>query len=904
MSAVNKFLAFRQSVLTSDGKLDKRPSPSTAQPPAKRQTTRPQNFPPTPLRQVYVPPVNMTKAENGEQEIDIEGCVERIFSRTGKTALLELRTSSGQLFTVRGKFMLVDKHFIYKCRCVRRMEHQKVVYFVTKMLEPALRPRDITLDELRHQLVAFNILTKEEAVDHLLGVFRDDITDTSQGKVARLNQTTVSIDHLHDVYGRHLWYARLAEMWMPIKFRNISMLCQFWSLALLQELSFAEIEFVIASLKKEPLFWMLEDYNNTGLRFIEPTPANIILMEQTLGISIPPEEPRMARLYNSIHGRMTANGCDSLTLEELAATSNYHPDITPLMYSKKYELLHIQYERELGQPRVYLKLDHIARKTLEMRLRYIAGQSTDDMKINSNFAILNPTQEQKDCVTAITRQQNIILIDGDPGTGKSEVAGAIYASFPRGSVRAVVAWAEPATRQKAKLGDGMTIDMFLTKIRRQTKDGLRFQERTQVLIIDELGICNLRKLAALLELLPHLRKLIMMGDRKQLGAYGFGHVLPSFLRKWQGTPYVRTLTHVFRVDKESEVLIHNFASFLAGRMEDIKYANFLESDNPMKILQRLPIPEKAITPRTPEDVIMRRRVFMQEVQSIHLALATKDPMYMCNTRMLVQRHEDVNMFNEAWFTLLYPTRRYSKSVFYVGEKICFKKNMNWTKYTWTPQIKCSEVTNNQRAIIKEIYDVNPFGDQGAAMANRITVDSTDAKMEHETWVRVVRCADDVQVNLSDYHIAWLDRAYVSTIASSIGSETDRVVVYVHPKHYYYHRGLLYTAMTRAKKEVIVLCDMGTDPSLEHSDLKRIWTDPPPDPPTSLPIYIPAYEPKPELLTTVDAPTSVQLPAHCPGQVYAKNIILFGGDENFQPDSSNIDDASNGLLHWQTVEEAF
>lgn len=902
MSAVNRFRAYKQAVLTADGRLDKRPGAHLTQPPPKRQFTRPQNFAPTPQRQAYVPPVTMEKADNGEQEIDIEGTVERIFSRKGQSALLELRTSSGQLFTVRGKFMLVDKHFIYKCRCVRRMERQKVVMFVTRMLEPALRPRDITLDELRHQLVRFNILKKEEAVDLLLDIFRSDITDTSPGKVARLNKTIVSIDRLHDGYSLHAWYIRLGEMWMPLKFRNISLLCQFWSLAVLQELSFAEIEFIIASLKKEPLFWMLEDYNNTGLRFIEPSPANVALLEKTFGINIVPEEPRMARLYNSIYNQMVASGCDSFTKNELESTPNYHPDIIPLMYSKKYELLHIQYERELGGPRIYMKLDYMARKVLDIRLRHIAGQPIDSMKINSNFTILDPTQEQKECVAAITRQQNIILIDGDPGTGKSEVAAAIYSSFPRGSVRAVVAWAEPATRQKAKLGDGTTIDMFLTKIRRQTKDGLRFQERTRVLIIDELGICDLRKLAALLELLPNLQKLIMMGDRKQLGAYGFGHVLPSFLRKWQGTPYVHTLTHVFRVDKDSEVLIHNFSSFLLGRVEDIKYANFMESDNPMKVLQRLPIPGEAINPRTSEAVIIRRMVFMQEVQAIHAALSAKDPNYMFTTRMLVQRHEDVNMFNEAWFTLLHPRQSYAKSVFYVGEKICFKKNMNWTKYTWTPQIKCSEVTNNQRAIIKEIYDVNPFGDQAAAMANRINVDSTDAKMTNETWVRVVRCVDGMQVNLSDYHIKWIDRAYVSTIASSIGSETDRVIVYVHPNHHYFHRGLLYTAMTRAKKEVIVLCDMGNEPNLTRSDIKHIWAAPPPDPPTSLPIYIPAYEPKPELLTNVASPLNDQLPAHCPRQVYANNLILFGGDEDFIHDSSSIDDASDA--HFVVVEDAF
>jgi hypothetical protein len=838
------FATWKQTKLLNAGTFTKRTA-DDPDPEPKRQRIAPKLAPTATLTKAFIPPVLLPQTESGESELEVEGSPKgKVLGRKGKEVTLNFVCTTGQTLLVRGEFLLIDTHFVYRMLLLRTMENGKIVMRLKRMLDPSMVPRPLTGWELKKTLMNKLKLPAAQAEAKALEILGPLITTKSKEASKKLKETQFMLTHLYHSFATEDWFRKLAEVWAPIKFRHFHILGQFWSQQILSQLSYNEIEFLAAELKEKPFYWLLKDYNNLRLPVIKPNDENLKKLKELLGIVFSQEEVRLIQFYNRICDIIEESACESLTRDQLSTIGVCGPkdpfNLISLACSSQYKLLVVRGEPGFNPiQRFYRRADSWAYGLIRDKLTHIMEQPTNTMSIKSTFSVIRPTAEQQAAVEAITREQNVILLTGDAGTGKTETCKKIFFSFPRGTVRAVAAYGEPALRQKQEYGDGMTIDSFLSKLERGTREGEKLA-KTEVLIIDEIGIVVASKLARLLSQLRHLKKLVMLGDEKQLSPIGAGPVLRPFLKTWTGTRYLHRLTVQFRVDNDSRILIDNFKHYLRGEFSQIQYTNDLASSNPMKIIQRLTIPERLYFPKTPQETQERFTYYMQQILEIYGQIERQGKTFD-GTRIFVQREIDATMMNEVMFRILNRNtdRQYNEHVFYPKERICFKQNMNFACADFSAQVACSrDIANNRIAVIKEIYDVNPKGNKEHALTNRIILNSTSAKKQNEGWYRVITFTDGTQINLTDYSLFWIKRAYATTIYSTIGSETDRVLIYIHPSFNFMHRGILYTAMTRAKREVIIVMDLNGDPTLVNSDLAKIWSVPSPEPENTLVNYIP------------------------------------------------------------------
>lgn len=886
------FKAFRQSLLVDAAHYQKRTGEDALllDSTAKRQKVT--GFKPTPgPKKKYVAPVLLQPSANGDFELDVIGYIDgRVKNRNFRKCMVNLMQDNGERVTVRGEFWMVDPHFIYRFRCKRTMEKNQVIFDIIRPLDPPMIPRNICVFDFKKVLGIKLGKTKEQAVE----IVKQILSPVEQKQPPKTVFFTA--DSLYDRFRDEKWYKSLAECWAPLRYRNLRSLCHFWSFSSLESLTAFELLRLNELLETKPLVMMLRDCNQYGLNCIEPTDAHIAKLEEIFNKPVDPVVVKIARVYNRLHKEMEEMGCDSLKRGHLAKCPEIGWDdsgkILAAMVSPKYRLIVIRPEpgfidetaKDFDERRYYLAPDWTARFVIRKRLREIVQGPPDELKIYHTFTLDSPSAEQQRAISSIRTEQNVLLLMGDAGTGKTETAKAIFRSFAPGTVRAVAAYGEPAAKQKEAFGDGMTIDLFLSKLRRETAHGRKLLANTQVLLIDEGGIVLTAKFGLLLQLLKNLKKVIIIGDNKQLTPIGSGYVLAPLVKKWNGTPFLQRLTRVYRNNEE---LVANFQNYLDGRLGEITWTNDLNSDNPMKLIQRNEMPPRLHFPTTDQEKQERLVFLMDEMKKIYDYLVDVDPR-LEKTRILVQREKDADMLNEIIFRILnaYTIRKFSEYVFYPGEKVCFKRNISYPKPSWTKQIACSlTISTNRMAVIKEIYDINPRGPRATAFARRIPCDNTSVGKPNEGWYRVVLFEDGTQINLTDYSLFNIKRAYATTIASTIGSEIDRVVIYIHPAftRKFFNRGILYTAMTRAKEEVILDMEIGNDVSLSKSDMAVIQSVPPPEPENTLVNYLPSYE---DRLNKTPAPTyeTVQQEGLLEFSLFAR------GGEDIEDDSSALSEA--------------
>jgi hypothetical protein len=226
-----------------------------------------------------------------------------------------------------------------------------------------------------------------------------------------------------------------------------------------------------------------------------------------------------------------------------------------------------------------------------------------------------------------------------------------------------------------------------------------------------------------------------------------------------------------------------------------------------------------------------------ELQPIRKALIDQGKD-ITRTRILAQRNDDVDCLNEAWFNLENERVDYKDGIFYPGSVIRFLKNVTFKKRSWTKQIECSPVANNTTARIAQIYDINPKGKYETAYAKRKMLKSSSQAKSNYQWYRVFEFDDGTKINLNDYHLNWITYGYASTIASAQGSESANIIVWIQPSWNFIYNETLYTAMTRARETVYIICSLNGDPRLIDSDIGKIQRHYSPTIENTLDNYIP------------------------------------------------------------------
>jgi len=364
--------------------------------------------------------------------------------------------------------------------------------------------------------------------------------------------------------------------------------------------------------------------------------------------------------------------------------------------------------------------------------------------------------EQRDAIRrAVTSK--FLVITGGPGTGKTTLVNGIIQILEKKGRRILLA--APTGRAAKRMAEtsgreARTLHRLL-EFDPKTLGFLRTRDRpleADLVIVDEASMIDMLLAYHLLKAVPASCQLILVGDVDQLPSVGPGSVLKDLIRS--GAVEVVRLAHIFRQAEASRIVV-NAHRVNRGEMPSLAPPGveadffFLEKSEPDEILEMV-------------KVLVKTR--------IHDRFGF-DPLK--DIQVLTPMHRgllgaaSLNAELQALLNPHGPSVVQGSRLFRAGDKVM-------------------QIRNN--------YDLEVFnGDIGRIES----VDEEERKLSVQFDGRSVT-----------YETADLDElvlAYACSIHKSQGSEYPCVVIPVHTQHYVMlQRNLLYTAITRARKLVVLL----------------------------------------------------------------------------------------------------
>ncbi len=358
----------------------------------------------------------------------------------------------------------------------------------------------------------------------------------------------------------------------------------------------------------------------------------------------------------------------------------------------------------------------------------------------------------------------LMVITGGPGTGKTTIIKAIIQLFDSAKMRVLLA--APTGRAAKRLAEttgqeAKTIHRLLG-YGNESKNGGRFQHNEKeplaadVLIIDEFSMVDLPLFYNLLKAITPGTRLIMVGDVDQLPSVGPGSVLRDLIQS-QCIPTVR-LNVIFRQAEES-LIVSNAHKINRGEFPYLSTAKdffFIPKEDPEQIVLTI------------SDLIKNR--ISKYLQCDPL----EDIQVLSPMRRTVTGVENLNLNLQ---NALNPPQtglaelKVGANVFRVGDKVMQLKN-DYQKSVFNGDIgTVGEIDVEERSLSVAFQDVD---------GERL-------------------------INYETEELDQLVLAYAISVHKSQGNEYPVVIMPVTTQHFLMlQRNLLYTAVTRAKKMVVII----------------------------------------------------------------------------------------------------
>ncbi len=376
-------------------------------------------------------------------------------------------------------------------------------------------------------------------------------------------------------------------------------------------------------------------------------------------------------------------------------------------------------------------------------------------------------------------ENGVFVLTGGPGTGKTTtINGIIRIMENRGMSVSLAAPTGRAAKRMTELTGyeaktlhrllevGVAPDGVNHIFKRNQKNPLD----CNAVIVDEMSMVDVTVFEALLAALPLGCRLIMVGDSDQLPSVSAGNVLNDVLSS-EIIPAIR-LKKIFRQAMKSKIVVNAHKIINGEELDfDTKDSDFfmLSQHNPQKAVSLI------------TDLVMKRLLEAYGFSS------TADIQVLCPSKKL--ETGTVNLNNVLQQNLNPPSAN--------------KPEIHFKGFVLRQGDKVMQIKNN--------YDIvwqNDFGEEGIGVFNGdVGVLEEIDKNQGTLTVRF----DDKTVVYTTEEASQLELAYAITVHKSQGSEYDCVVLSVlsFPQKLKY-RNLLYTAVTRARKLLVIV---GSKPTL-------------------------------------------------------------------------------------------
>ncbi|MBE5735477.1 MAG: ATP-dependent RecD-like DNA helicase [Clostridiales bacterium] len=393
----------------------------------------------------------------------------------------------------------------------------------------------------------------------------------------------------------------------------------------------------------------------------------------------------------------------------------------------------------------------------------------DEIKMYELLNNIKMHDNQKEAVR-VAVNNGVSVITGGPGTGKTTIVKCILQIYK--SLRKRVQLCAPTGRASKRLSEStgteaMTIHRLLELD--YTNVNMFFYNNMNklpydVIIIDEVSMVDVQLMYYLTRALRQGTQLILVGDKDQLASVGCGNVLADILASNQFA--TACLTQIYRQSGDS-LIITNAHAINNGKMPIINNQSkdffFSEQDDGDKVLSTI---VSMCTTRIPAYL----NIDTSRIQV--LAPMKAGVIGIDNINEKLQEKLNPSSLDKVEIQL-------DKCIFRSGDRIMQISNnyeRSWKKSTGEIG---SGVFNGD---IGEIYDID-------INTHQVTVDFEDGRRSVYT-----------KAELSE-----LVLSYAITIHKSQGSEFDAVVIPVlSGPPMLLTKNLLYTAVTRAKKMVVLV----------------------------------------------------------------------------------------------------
>lgn len=422
----------------------------------------------------------------------------------------------------------------------------------------------------------------------------------------------------------------------------------------------------------------------------------------------------------------------------------------------------------------FLTEQSIAAKIVEMNnlgceiLTDIDRDISEFERVNNITLHEGQNEAIKNCIN-----YGVNVITGGPGTGKTTIIKCIINILKEKKL--VVCLCAPTGRAAKRLSEATgeqakTIHRLLDlSFKEDGKGYFTYNENTMldgdVIIVDEVSMCDEYVFNSLIKAIKKGGRLIMVGDKDQLPSVGAGNILADIIGC--GKVKINYLSQIYRQSNDSQI-ITNAHLINQGKMPIFNNKSkdfFFDNQSESKIILQNTV--DMVTKRLPK----------------FANISPKDIQVLCPMKKGVAGVENVNNVLQDTLNPLVDRRNQitvGENNFRVGDKVIHTVNnyqMEW---------------KNQQENLAGVGVFN--GDIGEVVEVDIKIPSLTVLFEDGRQA-VYRGSDFEQINL----------AYAISIHKAQGSEFEVALIAIAGGNYMIMtKNLLYTAVTRAKKMVVLV----------------------------------------------------------------------------------------------------
>lgn len=376
-------------------------------------------------------------------------------------------------------------------------------------------------------------------------------------------------------------------------------------------------------------------------------------------------------------------------------------------------------------------------------------------------------EKQRDAILGAL-QNNLFIITGGPGTGKTTIVKAIldlyikYYHVSEEEALMQIALLAPTGRASKRMSEGAffkasTIHRFLKWNKDTSSFGVNEMNKSNVkfVIVDEASMIDLELLNHLLKGLKNNIQFILVGDDNQLPSVGPGQILKDLIDS-KAVPTI-CLNQLYRREEGS------YITELAYEIKNNALTSFLEKKKDYQFLE--------CNPMYLDVSLMKICMQIKEKGYDYKKLQVMAPMY--------KGVNGIDVLNQKLQEVLNPPAEEKQEL--VFENIIYRENDKILQLVNVPE---DNVFNGDIGTICKIVKANI----SESKKNEIYVDF-----------------DGNVVKFLPKDMYRISHGFIISIHKSQGSEFDFVVLPItHSYHRMLYRKLIYTAVTRAKKKLILI----------------------------------------------------------------------------------------------------